>query len=88
MSCTAIARLLSVSASTDSLVMGLVACDESYRRRGITRELVRRFDENAKSLGFKYITLAAADDAWGFYEKCGYSEIAEVHGQKIFQKLL
>lgn len=83
-----IAAVLGRPESADSLVMGLVACDEAYRRRGITRELVRRFDENAKSLGFKYITLGAADDAWGFYEKCGYSAIAEVHGQRIFQKVL
>ena len=83
-----IAAVLGRPESADSLVMGLVACDEAYRRQGITRKLVRRFDENAKLLGFKYITLGAADDAWGFYEKCGYSAIAEVHGQKIFQKVL
>lgn len=83
-----IAAVLGRPESSDSLVMGLVACDGAYRGRGITRELVRRFDQNAKALGFKYIILGAADDAWGFYEKCGYDPINEVHGQKIFQKIL
>lgn len=83
-----VAAVLGRPESPDSLVMGLVACDKAYRGRGITRELVRRFDRNAKALGFKYITLGAANDAWEFYEKCGYAQIGEVHGQKIFQKML
>ena len=47
-----------------------------------------QFEDNAKEMGFKYITLGADDNAVGFYKKCGYRQITEVHGQKIFQRLL
>lgn len=72
----------------ESLVMGQVACEEEYRGRGITRELVRRFEQNAKAMGFSYITLGARPEAEGFYKKCGYRQIGEIEGQKIYQKML
>lgn len=72
----------------ESLVCGCVACHSDYRRQGITRQLMSRFEENAREMGFKYITLGADDGAVGFYEKCGYQQIMEIHGQKIFQKVL
>lgn len=74
--------------NNDSLVMGFVACDESFRKQGITKSLINAFENNAKELGFKYITLGAHPDANGFYEKCGYNEINEMYGQKIYQKIL
>ncbi|MCM1025551.1 MAG: GNAT family N-acetyltransferase [Roseburia sp.] len=72
----------------DSLVCGCVACHPDFRKRGITRSLMTQFENNAREMRFKYITLGAADNAVGFYEKCGYAQIMEVQGQKIFQKLL
>ena len=74
--------------SAESLVCGMVACDEKFRRRGITKMLMERFSENAREMGFHYITLGADQDAEEFYEKCGYHMIFEVHGQKIYQKML
>ena len=59
--------------SEESLVCGMVACDEKFRLRG---------------MGFRYITLGADGDAEGFYEKCGFHVIFEVHGQKIYQRML
>ncbi|MDE7298761.1 MAG: GNAT family N-acetyltransferase [Lachnospiraceae bacterium] len=74
--------------SAESLVCGMVACDEKFRWRGITKMLMERFSENARSMGFHYITLGADKDAEGFYEKCGFHPIFEIHGQKVYQRML
>ncbi len=74
--------------NNDSLVCGCVACHPDFRRQGITRRLMQQFETNAKAMNFRYITLGAADESVGFYEKCGYKEIMEIHGQKIYQKML
>lgn len=83
-----ISAVLGRPENSDSLVMGFVACDEKFRNHGITRLLIKEFETNAKILGFKYITLGANPTANGFYEKCGYSVIAEMPEQKIFKKIL
>ena len=72
--------------SVESLVCGFVACDEEYRRLGITRRLMEMLADTARQKGFRYITLGS--DADGFYEKCGYRPIFEIHGQTIYQLLL
>lgn len=82
------AAVLGRPESEESLVCGMVACDEKFRRRGITKCLMERFAENARGMGFRYITLGADADAEGFYEKCGYHVIFEIHGQKIYQQML
>lgn len=81
-----VSAVLGRAESSESLVIGFVACDENYRRRGITKKLMYYFEESAKKLGFRYITLVSQEDA--FYEKCGYSIIFQVHGQNIYQKQL
>lgn len=70
----------------DSLVIGFVACDENYRRQGITKKLMELFEERARALGYKYINLGSKEDT--FYEKCGYKNIFEIDGQNIYQKVL
>ena len=82
-----VAAVLGRPENEDSLVMGFTACDKNHRRQGITRHLVNQFEENARALGFKYITLGAQKDAEAFYEKCGYKVITEMNEQKIFQKV-
>ena len=72
--------------SVDSLIIGLVACDEEYRNRGITKQLMERLEIKAKEMGFKYITLGSKKDA--FYEKCGYKKISDISGQSVFQKII
>ena len=72
--------------SEESLVGGFVACDVAYRRQGITRRLMGLLSDAARQKGFRYITLGS--DADGFYEKCGYRPIFEIHGQTIYQLLL
>lgn len=72
--------------SAESLVIGFVACAEAYRRRGITKSLMAHFEESARKMGYKYITLGSEADA--FYEKCGYKLIFQIHGQNIYQKIL
>lgn len=83
-----VSLVLGRAENRNSLICGCVACHPDFRKQGITRDLMHQFEKNAKEMGFKYITLAADDDAIGFYEKCGYKQIMEVHGQKGFQKLL
>ena len=72
--------------SEESLVIGFVACEEEYRRQGITKALMSYFEEIARKKKYKYITLGSQEDA--FYEKCGYKVIFQIHGQNIYQKLL
>lgn len=72
----------------DSIVLGFAACRADCRKNGITSALLSELETNAREYGYKYITLGSAEEAFGFYEKCGYHMIAEMHGQKIYQKLL
>lgn len=81
-----VSAVLGRAENRDSLVIGFVACDENYRRRGITKKLMFYFEDLAKKFGFKYITLGYEEDA--FYENCGYNIIFQVHGQNIYQKQL
>ena len=72
--------------SDDSLIIGMVACDEGYRNRGITKKLIERFEEAAREMEFKYISLGSKEDA--FYEKCGYKRISTDSNQSVYQKQL
>lgn len=72
--------------NSESVVLGYCCCREKYRKQGITRALLAALERNAVNNGFKYITLGSDDSAWGFYEKCGYTLINEIHGQRIYQK--
>lgn len=72
--------------NAESLVCGFVACEIGHRRQGITQKLMDIFEAEAVQAGFRYITLGSEED--GFYEKCGFHVINEMHGQKICQKLL
>ena len=72
--------------SADSLIIGMVVCDEEYRNRGITKKLIERFEARAKEMRFKYITLGSKEDA--FYEKCGYRRISTDSDQSVYQKWL
>jgi len=81
-----VSAVLGRAENKDSLVIGFVACDENYRRQGITKKLMELFEEKARELGYKYITLGSKEDA--FYEKCGYKTIFEINSQNIYQKVL
>ncbi len=81
-----ISAVLGRAENKDSLVIGFVACDENHRRQGITKKLMELFEEKARELGYKYITLGSKEDA--FYKNCGYKPIFEINGQNIYQKVL
>ena len=81
-----VSAVLGRAENSDSLVIGFVACDENYRRRGITKKLMFYFEDLARKLNFKYITLGSEEDA--FYEQCGNNIIFQTHGQNIYQKQL
>jgi len=50
---TVVAAVLGRPENEDSLIMGFTACHEDYRKKGITSRLVKQFEENAKTMGFK-----------------------------------
>ena len=81
-----VSAVLGRAENQDSMVIGLVACHENYRRRGITKRLMQYFEALAKEKNYKYITLGSKEDA--FYEQCGYKVIFQIHGQNIYQKIL
>lgn len=81
-----ISAVLGRSESSESLIIGSVACREDFRRRGITSRLMELFEFTAKDMGYRTITLGSRAD--GFYEKCGYTLLREIHGQNIYQKIL
>lgn len=83
-----IAAVMGRAENQDSIVLGYAACKAACRKSGITSSLLSTLENNARAYGYKYITLGSADEAVGFYEKCGYHVITEMHGQKIYQKLL
>lgn len=81
-----VSAVLGREESSESLVIGFVACAEEYRRQGITRALMEYFENIARRKAYKYVTLGSKEDA--FYEHCGYQVIFQIHGQNIYQKLL
>lgn len=81
-----VSAVLGREESRESLVIGFVACEEEYRRQGITGALMDYFENVARRKSYKYITLGSKEDA--FYEKCGYKVIFQIHGQNIYQKML
>ncbi len=81
-----ISAVLGRAENKDSMVIGFVACEEAYRRQGITGKLMEYFENRAREKGYKYITLGSKADI--FYEKCGYTLIFETNGQNVYQKVL
>ncbi|MBQ8524813.1 MAG: GNAT family N-acetyltransferase [Clostridia bacterium] len=81
-----VSAVLGRSENSESLVIGFVACDENFRRQGITKKLLGYFEELARKQKYKYITLGSKEDT--FYENCGYKVIFQIHDQNIYQKLL
>ena len=81
-----VSAVLGRAENADSMVIGFVACDENYRRRGITKALMERFEQRAREMGYRYITLGSKADL--FYEKCGYHVICKMEEQNIYQKKL
>lgn len=81
-----LAAVLGRAESMESVVIGFAACREQFRRQGITSALVRTFEKNARLHGYSCITLTSYNNAWGFYEKCGYDIVEEKHGKKTYRK--
>ena len=81
-----VSAVLGRAENEDSMVLGFVACDTDYRRQGITKNLMERFERKCKDMNYKYITLGSKEDI--FYEKCGYKAVNQINGQNIYQKIL
>lgn len=83
---TIVAAVLGRAENEESMVLGFVACEANYRRQGITKSLIEKFENTCKDMNYKYITLGSKEDI--FYEKCGYKVIQQMNGQNIYQKII
>lgn len=70
-----------------SLLVGRLAIDESYQRKGIGRALMDLANfwanEISKIVVCRFILVHSRPDAVGFYEKCGFEVLKEEEGKPI-----
>ncbi|MCM1166778.1 MAG: GNAT family N-acetyltransferase [Lachnospiraceae bacterium] len=83
-----IAAVLGRAESPDSAVIGFAACVEKYRGKGVTKSLMSSFERSARLHDYLKITLTSFNNAWGFYEKCGYEVVGEKFGKRVYCKYL
>lgn len=83
-----IAAVLGRVENADGVVIGFAACREEFRRMGVTSALVKAFEQSAASYGYSRVTLTSYNDAWKFYQACGYSLLEDRLGRKTYQKLI
>ena len=57
--------------------LDLIYLDEAYRNRGLGTELMRKWEADMASRGYKFVMTStqADEDAWLFYEKLGYYKV-------------
>ncbi len=83
-----IAAVLGRVENADGVIVGFAACRERFRRKGVTSALLRTFERSAAEYGYSRVTLTSYNDAWKFYQACGYSLLEDKLGRKTFQKLI
>ncbi len=83
-----VAAVLGRVENVDGVILGFAACKEEYRRKGITSALLRAFEQGAANHGFSRVTLTSYNDAWKFYQSCGYLLLQDRLGRKTYQKPL
>ncbi|MGN0679076.1 MAG: GNAT family N-acetyltransferase [Oscillospiraceae bacterium] len=83
-----IAAVLGRAENADGVVVGFAACREEFRRKGITSALMREFERSAAEHGYSRVTLTSYNDAWKFYQACGYMLLEDRLGRKTYQKML
>ena len=57
--------------------LDLLYIDEAYRGKGYGTEMMLKWEETMKLMGYKYVMTStqADEDAWRFYEKMGYQKV-------------
>jgi hypothetical protein len=60
------------SVEDDHVLVGPTAVAESYRHAGIGSALLREVEAQTKAIGHDTLMLGAAEEAEGFYLKCGF----------------
>lgn len=83
-----IAAVLGRVENADGVVVGFAACREQFRRKGVTSALLREFERSAAEYGYSRVTLTSYNDAWMFYQACGYSLLEDRLGRKTYQKMI
>jgi DNA-binding CsgD family transcriptional regulator/N-acetylglutamate synthase-like GNAT family acetyltransferase len=61
------------SIEDDHILVGPVAVAQSYRNVGIGTSMLREVETQAKALGHNTFILGSAEEAEGFYLKCGFN---------------
>lgn len=83
-----IAAVLGRAENADSVAVGFAACREEFRRRGITSALLKVFERQAAEYGYSRVTLTSYNNAWKFYQSCGYYLLEDRLGRKTYQKII
>lgn len=83
-----IAAVLGRAENADGVIVGFAACREEFRRKGITSALLRTFERQAAEYGYSRVTLTSYNDAWKFYQACGYYLLEDRLGRKTYQKMI
>ena len=68
--------VMTVSETGSAVILGAVATHPSYRRRGLSRELVRTLATRLRAQGRRVFVLSASDANTRFYINSGFSVIA------------
>lgn len=75
--------VMTVSETKNAAILGAVATHPDYRRRGLSRELVRTLATRLRGEGRRVFVLSASEDNTRFYKNSGFTVIADF--KEIFQ---
>ena len=76
--------VLTVSETAGAAILGAVATHPDYRRRGLSRKLVRTLATRLRGEGRRVFVLSASENNTGFYQHSGFTVTAEF--KEIFLK--
>ena len=68
--------VMTVSETESAVILGAVATHPNYRRRGLSRELVRTLASNISEQGRAVYVFSASDSNTRFYENSGFNIVA------------
>ena len=69
---TLVSAVMTVSETEDAAILGAVATHPDYRRRGLSRELVRTLASRIKEQGREVCVFSASDANTRFYQNSGF----------------
>ena len=73
---TIASAVMTVSETEEAAILGAVATHPDYRRRGLSRELVRTLASRIKEQGREVYVFSASDANTRFYQNSGFEIVA------------